>query len=654
MEAALRELHDQPLMVLAFARPEIADSFPNLWKGLAQQIIVNPLSKRACERLVQAALAGPTAAATVARMVEQSAGNALFLEELIRAVGDGHSAAVPETILAILQARIDAQAPEARRILRAASVFGETFWLGGVRAITASESQSQDTAGWLANLERSEIIDEAPQSRFSDAEYRFRQSLMRDAAYSLLTDEDRRTGHRLAGHYLERVGESDPVVLAEHAYRGDELARAVPHFVRAAAQALASGDLILTLQRVERGLSCGAAGEARGDLLALRSAAPMWRGEFRLALDHGIDALPLLVEGSRRWCDAMLTLFYVSTYLGESELFTRFFHDFGRVEALPDAIAAYAEAGAWLAFVASFRGQRSLAQFFLTRIQAASARLDAEDPSVTGWIGYAQAIFCHWIDDDLWLKQDVARAAIAAATQAGDRRMLAFVTLALALAEMGLGDHAHGEETLERLRLMLSALSEAALVGTSMGYAALALSEVGTPEALARAYALALDCIERLPPDAPVAGSAYIGLARHFEQRGELDIAEAHARRALNLMRVIPVVSLAAHETLVRVLLARHEIAAARDRAREGLALLASLECAPSTRTALRLAAAEALHAAGDVVDAHETLRDAADGLRTAANKIPEPAARTRYFTNVWRHARILELERAWLAPTPA
>ena len=68
-----------------------------------------------------------------ARIVEQSAGNALFLEELVRAVAEGRGEELPETVLAVLHARLMRMPADARRVLRAASVFGETFWEGGVR-----------------------------------------------------------------------------------------------------------------------------------------------------------------------------------------------------------------------------------------------------------------------------------------------------------------------------------------------------------------------------------------------------------------------------------------------------------------------------------------------------------------------------------------
>ncbi|HVK70372.1 MAG TPA: protein kinase, partial [Polyangium sp.] len=78
------------------------------------------------------------------------------------------------------------------------------------------------------------------ESRFSgDEEYAFRHALLREGAYALLTDDDRALGHRLAGEWLERAGESDPLVLAGHFERGGLLDRAGTMFIRGAERASA-------------------------------------------------------------------------------------------------------------------------------------------------------------------------------------------------------------------------------------------------------------------------------------------------------------------------------------------------------------------------------------------------------------------------------
>src|SRR5262249_2117705 len=69
-----------PLFVLALARPEVHEAFPRLWSGhKLQQIPLRGLSRKACERLIREVLGKDVPAAVLDRVIEQSAGNALFL-----------------------------------------------------------------------------------------------------------------------------------------------------------------------------------------------------------------------------------------------------------------------------------------------------------------------------------------------------------------------------------------------------------------------------------------------------------------------------------------------------------------------------------------------------------------------------------------------
>jgi len=646
VELALRELAEQPFMVLALGRPETVHLFPNLWAGLTQQIVLHPLIKKARERLIRQILGPRAMAATVNRIVEQSAGNALLLEELIRAVAEGSGDAPSETVLAMLQARVGSLEPEARRVLRAASIFGETFWLGGVRALLVGTRQSEDIEGLLRGLVQREILEERSESRFPSAiEYHFRHALVRDAAYSLLTDEDRRLGHHLAGEYLERMGESDAAVLAEHAFRGGQTEIAIPHFVRAAEQALDGNDLAAALERVEKGIAAGAQGEALGSLLSIRAGAHLWRSELADAYQAGTAAVALLPQGNRRWCKSMLTLFVVTTYLGNKEHFNQLVDVFREITPAAESIVAYTEAAAWLVLMASFLGRHELGLHFLNRMRRASSEVAHDDVAIRGWLDYAHAVFAHWVENDMWQKRVLAQAAIAAAEQAGDRRMLGFATVALGTAEMGLGMYAEGASTLRSAVTQVRHLAdETILSGTAMGFLSLGLTDQEDPALFEQAHQTATTCIETVPAAAPAAGGSYISLARILAAQGALAEAEALARRALGSLHVEPVVSFIAYATLVQILIKRGDAAGACLVAEQGLRLLDSLDGTFATEVELLLAYAEARVASGNLAGAQPLVERAMAKLQLAAAKIPDAAARARYLTRVPTHAHLAAL----------
>jgi predicted ATPase len=94
--------------------------------------------------------------------VAQSAGNPLYLEELIRAAAEHKTKELPETVAAMIQSRIGRLPAGTRKTLRAASVFGETFWENGVRSLLAVTHGKDVVQGFLADLIREEIVDKQP------------------------------------------------------------------------------------------------------------------------------------------------------------------------------------------------------------------------------------------------------------------------------------------------------------------------------------------------------------------------------------------------------------------------------------------------------------------------------------------------------------
>ena len=99
----------------------------------------------------------------------------------------------------MVQARLEGLDPEARRVLRAASVFGWVFWTSGVLALLGGEDQAARVDPWLGALEAQEVVTRRLEARFGgEAERAFRHALVGEATSAMLTEEDQRLGHGLA------------------------------------------------------------------------------------------------------------------------------------------------------------------------------------------------------------------------------------------------------------------------------------------------------------------------------------------------------------------------------------------------------------------------------------------------------------------------
>ena len=202
----------------------------------------------------------------------------------------------------MVQARLDAEGPEGKRVLRAAAVFGERFSRAGIASLLGAAPDDETIVDAIERLATHELIARAAQPlRQDDVEYVFAHALVREAAYAMLTDEDRQLGHRLAGAWLEQAGAGDAMVLADHFRRGGEPARAVPWYERAAAQALAANDLGAAIERAEAGVQGGAVGDTIGRLRLVQAESHVWRGELAQAEARALEAAAALPWGGVDW-----------------------------------------------------------------------------------------------------------------------------------------------------------------------------------------------------------------------------------------------------------------------------------------------------------------------------------------------------------------
>jgi tetratricopeptide (TPR) repeat protein len=640
VDAALRDLAERPLMALALGRPEVLTRFPRLWAGRhPQQLALGPLPRKACERLLTEALGDGTPAQVTELILERAAGNPFFLEELIRAVAAGRGDAFPDSVLAMLEARLDGEGDEAKRVLRAASVFGARFSHRGVSALLG-DLHPLEVGDRLERLASREII--APAGAQRGAEYVFRSAMVREAAYRMLTGPDRALGHRLAGAWLAQSGGAEALAIAEHHQLGGERGRAVEWYRRAAEDALKASDLEAALTRVEAGVQCGAAGQELGALRLVEAEACAWLGSFDVAEEHGAEAMALFPVGAGPWFRALT---HVAMGAGKRGDFDGVQALVGPASAAPPSADALGARLACLHRIAghlTFGGRYAAADALLVEIDAAAGDPAALAPQDAALYHEVRAIRAT-VGGDLGAGLDGFRASLAAYELAGDRRNASSVQSSLGFVLTELGGFAGAEEALRAVvsaseRLGLHDLATNALhnLGRVLAYRG-AITEARIVEKRA------LDAYTALG-DPRLAGSARVYLAQIELLAGDLGASEREARAAAAALLATPPLPLRALALaiLARALLLGGRAEEAFTPAREAYAQLEREGSLEEGEPTVRLAYAEALAARGLTGELGEVVAAARARLRERAGKISDPAWRESFLHAVPENARML------------
>lgn len=220
-----------PLLIVCLARDELLDRRPN-WGGgrRAASIFLEPLTDAEARELACALLPSDHQdAAAVELVADRSGGNPLFVEEMVHFVEqDGSGAALPDTVQAVLAARLDSLDRFERRLVQHAAVAGRTFWEGWLAA--GAEEEGGDLHAALDTLQQKEIVvpGDAVGARLAgEREFAFRHVLIRDVAYGMLPKAVRSRKHYEVGSFVERQAgdRTDEVVglIAEHYGRAAQI-----------------------------------------------------------------------------------------------------------------------------------------------------------------------------------------------------------------------------------------------------------------------------------------------------------------------------------------------------------------------------------------------------------------------------------------------
>jgi class 3 adenylate cyclase len=205
-----------PLLLLTTSRPDFARAWdPRID---SETIWLEPLPPQTAATLVDELLASDLPPPVRDLIVERAEGNPFFVEEVLaslidagvlqRTNGTWHAGelppgfAIPDSVQAVLAARIDLLGDAEKAALQAAAVIGRTFWTGPVYELVAELEPD------LSVLESRDFIRRRPTSSLEgEVEYVFKHALTRDVAYNGLTKARRARLHADFAEWLERLGE---------------------------------------------------------------------------------------------------------------------------------------------------------------------------------------------------------------------------------------------------------------------------------------------------------------------------------------------------------------------------------------------------------------------------------------------------------------
>jgi tetratricopeptide (TPR) repeat protein len=647
MEDVLSELSEQPLTLLALARPEVKELFPGLWARHVQELPLRGLSQKASARLVQEILGPQVPQPLVARLVGQAAGNALFLEELIRGVSEGRGEETPGSVLAMLQSRLQCLEPGARRVVLAASIFGRTFWAGGVSALLEPAMTPEELARGLKGLVEQEVVQLQASSRFpAEAEYRFHHALLRDAAYSLVPDARRAKGHLRAGEWLEAAGGCEALVLAEHYKLGGERQKAIHFFTCACKQICEQqrADLQGAQRCLKAALDCEPTGPALIELQLLSADIAFWMEDVTRAYASFHELLPNLPEGSAPWVRVVGGLSTVCAETGRLEEALMLGQRLMGIDPVPEVVAPYSEAIAFLNGMYQWNGQPREALAVQDRLAQVARQGLKRDDLAHGWWCFSQGYYEYYFWARPWQCRKLAEEGIEAFVKAGAHRnsLLPRTLLGLSLAALG--------EVPRALQVMNEGLEGATYFSRASAWLqmhmALVLAGSNEPAHQEEARRLALQAHKKEAMSPLNLSMAPLVLAQVALAQGSPIEAEAQARKACELLSLFVPIQLIARTCLSAALLAQGRALEACVEAEQAVRVLEPLGHGGTASVGIWLVLAEARQARGEDTAAESALRHALECLLLRARDLPDDAARERFLFQVPKNARLVQLAR--------
>jgi class 3 adenylate cyclase/tetratricopeptide (TPR) repeat protein len=442
-----------PLLVVGTARPELFERHPAYATALSNVNRLNlaPLSEAETGRLVSALLDTTVLPAELQQpILDRADGNPFYAAEFVRllkdkdlliargsswALREGAEVPFPDSVQALIAARLDTLTADAKSLLADAAVVGKVFWAGTLAAM--GQRHRTDVVDVLRELSRKELVRVSRRSSIEgEAEYAFWHGLTRDVAYAQIPRASRAARHVAAAQWIESIA-PDRVddmadLLAHHYLTALELAQAAGQTDQAAElQAPALRFLTVAGSRA-LGLDAAAAMTNWERALALtppghpdRAETLARFGDAALQSGRSNDAVPALTEAIASFrasgdvpaaARAMLILALVFFGLGDPHADVLPSEALALLEPLPPS-AVLVDALTSVAYTESFQGNFKVAIGHAERALGLAEQLGLGRPGRTlGIRGGGRA----GLGDPAGL--DDMREAIDLATAAGQGR----------------------------------------------------------------------------------------------------------------------------------------------------------------------------------------------------------------------------------------
>ncbi|HUF00881.1 MAG TPA: adenylate/guanylate cyclase domain-containing protein [Gaiellaceae bacterium] len=416
-------LTDAPLFVLGTARPELLERRPGWATGAnATLLALEPLSDGETETLTRTLLAdcGLTEEAS-ASVVRKAGGNPLYAEQYARMLTErGDPQGVPETLQALITARLDALPDAKKALAQDAAVVGGVFWTGTLAAMAGSDRWTVDEQ--LHALEQKAFLRRSRASSVeNEAEYAFAHGLIRDAAYAAIPRAIRAEKHIRVAHWIESFGRSEE--------QAELLAN---HYV--SALDLGMGGEVDTQLSARAGIALRRAGDRAVSLHSHDTAAAFYRRALDLAAsDDPLRARLLLALGRALW---------IAEGRGEEELLAAS----DALQAAHDREGA-AEAEALLVDSLWSRGQRERSARHLETASALASELEASPTKASILCVLARGAARAGEHAE---STRIAGEALALAESLGLDELRAAALMSIGAAELDLGEDEAGFADLEK------------------------------------------------------------------------------------------------------------------------------------------------------------------------------------------------------------